>query len=383
MRFSVDAHAIGRHQTGNEVYVRNLLRAFAALDKKSDFVAYYSAHDAPGQIPERFLTRRVSSNPFVRLGVELGQRVRRDKPDLLHVQYTSPLACSAPVVATVHDVSFLERPEFFPPSQAMQLRWTVKRTVRRAAWVITVSEFSRRSIENAYGPLNGRISVIPNGGSTLFRPVAREVASAWVSQHMNVRSPFVLTVGDLQPRKNQLGLIHAFADMIRAHPELPHHLVLAGKDTWHSGEVHQAAKASGAGDRIRFTGLVTDDELRHLYGACELFVFPSFYEGFGLPILEAMACGRAVACSNTSAMPEVANAAGILFDPHSKEEIVRAMLDLLLNPELRLRMERLGLKRAAQFTWERTARQTLDVYYQVAGARRRAANVKKAKTLPV
>ncbi|HBY62534.1 MAG TPA: hypothetical protein DEH78_22150 [Solibacterales bacterium] len=383
MRFSVDAHAIGRHQTGNEVYVRNLLSGFAALDKESEFFAYYSAVDAPGGIPERFHARRVSSNPFVRLGAHLGHRVRQDRPDLLHVQYTAPLHCAAPVVATVHDVSFLERPEYFPPAQAMQLRWTVKRTVARAAWVVTVSEFSRRCIENAYGPLEGRISVIPNGGSTLYRPMAREVAAAWVARRMNVQAPFLLTVGDLQRRKNQIGLIEAFADLVRTHPELPHHLVLAGKDTWHSAAVHQAAARSGAGERIRFTGLVTDEELRHLYGACDLFVFPSFYEGFGLPILEAMGCGRAVACSNTSAMPEVANAAGILFDPHSKEEMARALLDLLLNPELRMRMERLGLKRAAQFTWERTARQTLDVYYRVAGARRERARAKREKSLPV
>jgi glycosyltransferase involved in cell wall biosynthesis len=115
---------------------------------------------------------------------------------------------------------------------------------------------------------------------------------------------------------------------------------------------------------------VEDSDLLLFYGACDLFVFPSFYEGFGLPILEAMACGRAVACSRLTAMPEVANAAGILFDPGSREEIARAMLDILLDPELRARLERLGVQRAAAFSWEKSAARTLQVYYEVAGQSR-------------
>ena len=131
--------------------------------------------------------------------------------------------------------------------------------------------------------------------------------------------------------------------------------------------MHQAAKKSLVKDRIHFTDYVNEKELMELYSACEIFVFPSFYEGFGLPILEAMACGRAVACSNTSAMPEVADSAGLLFNPGSTAEIVRAMRDLLLNPELRQRMERLGQKNAAQFSWARTAQMTLEVYHEAVG----------------
>jgi glycosyltransferase involved in cell wall biosynthesis len=130
---------------------------------------------------------------------------------------------------------------------------------------------------------------------------------------------------------------------------------------------------SPARDRVRFAGFVDDADLVKFYGACELFVFPSFYEGFGLPILEAMACGRAVACSRLTAMPEVANAAGILFDPGSRESIARAMLDILRDPELRARLERLGQHRAAGFSWEKSAAQTLEVYYDVAGRRPRRA----------
>ena len=130
----------------------------------------------------------------------------------------------------------------------------------------------------------------------------------------------------------------------------------------------EAAKQSRVADRIIFTGFVNDADLLQFYNACDMMVFPSFYEGFGLPILEAMACGRAVACSNTSSMPEVANAAALLFDPENIGEITRAMKDVLIDAGLRTRMERLGLHRASLFTWERTAQKTLEIYREVAGA---------------
>ena len=372
MRFSVDAHAIGQHLTGNETYIRNLLNGFAALDHDADFVTYLS-RDLPCQdLPDRFLKRQVSVNPFVRLGFDIPRRLRQDRPDLLHVQYTAPVFCSTPIVVSVHDVSFLEHPEYFTPFRSAQLRYTVRRTVRAAARVLTVTEFSKRSILAAYGLPEEKIAVLPNGVSGDFRPIAREMAQRSLRSSREFRAPFILTVGDLQPRKNHLGLIRAFEDLLAAYPQLPHHLVVVGKDTWYSPTILAAASKSSASPRIHFTGFVSEQELLQLYGACDLFVYPSFYEGFGLPIIEAMASGRAVACSNTSGMPEVADSAALLFDPHSVEDMVLAMRDLLLNPELRMRMERLGTQRAAMFSWDRTAARTLDLYYEVAGSRGRA-----------
>ena len=147
MKFSVDAHAIGRQLTGNEVYVRNLLSGFAALDAESEFITYLSVDERSPWVPARFATRRVSANPFVRLGFELSSNLRQDRPDLLHVQYTAPLRCPVPVVVSVHDVSFLEHPEFFPRSRALQLRWSVNRTVRSAAKILTLSDFSSAAIQ--------------------------------------------------------------------------------------------------------------------------------------------------------------------------------------------------------------------------------------------
>jgi glycosyltransferase involved in cell wall biosynthesis len=218
-----------------------------------------------------------------------------------------------------------------------------------------------------------KVVTVPIAANPTFRPLPRERSQREVRDRLNIDGPFILTVGDLQPRKNQIGLIQAFEGLVQSHPQIRHKLVLAGKDTWFAPQIRQAAKTSRVADRIVFTGFVEDDDLLRLYNACDCFVFPSFYEGFGIPILEAMACGRAVTCSNAASMPEVADGAGLLFDPQSKSEIARALADILLDSELRARLERLGLQRAALFAWNRTAERTIEIYQDVAQTRRSPA----------
>jgi glycosyltransferase involved in cell wall biosynthesis len=382
MRFAIDAHAIGRRLTGNEVYVRSLINAMAAEGQAWELMAYVSSEEASQTLAAGVRTSRVATNPFLRLGADLSTKVWKDQPDLLHVQYTAPLACPVPVVATVHDVSYLEHPEYFTRERALQLKWTVRRTVQRAAKILTGSESARNSILKVYGELaEDKVVVVPIAASPAFRRISRESAAAAVRDRFSLAAPFLLGVGDLQPRKNQIGLIRAFARLVREFPQFPHNLVLAGKATWFAPRVYQAARDSGVADRIRFLGFVSDQELLHLYNACDVFVFPSYYEGFGIPVLEAMACGRAVICSNTSSLPEVADGAALLFDPYSVNEMVRAMADLLLDSELRSRMERLGIQRAAQFSWKRAAQETLDVYYTVAESTRATVPVAGSPTV--
>lgn len=365
MHFAVDAHAIGRRLTGNEVYVRNLLSNFALLDQESTFTAFYSVASATQVIPDRFLARRVAANPFVRLGFDFPRLLRRQRYDLLHVQYTAPLACAVPAVVSVHDVSFLECPSYFRKSRALQLMFTVAQTVRRAARILTPSEFSRERVIHHYKLPEDRVVTIPMAVSPAFRPIQRELAAGRIAESYGIQQRFVLHVGDLQPRKNHLGLIAAFAELVRSYPQLPHHLVLVGKHTWFAEQVIGAVKASGIENRIHLIGFVPDEDLVNFYNACDAFAFPSYYEGFGMPILEAMACGRAVVCSHTSSMAEVGNATALLFNPDSRAEIMRSLRDLLLDHDLRRRFERMGLQRAAQFTWYNTASKTLNVYYDV------------------
>lgn len=378
IRFAVDAHAIGQRLTGNEVYIRSLLRAFATVDKESEFLAYVSEPGAERWIPERFQVRSVAANPWRRLGWDLARLLRADEPDLVHVQYTAPLLTKVPTVVTVHDVSFLDFPEYFTPTRRLQLALTVSRSVKKAARIITVSEFSRNAMIRVYGLEPAKVRVIPNAANPDFRVVGREGAHRRVKQSVHFDAPFIFSIGDLQPRKNHIGLIAAFAQLLTEHPQMPHHLVLAGQETWFAPKVKEVARASGFGSRIHFTGFVEDPELLQLYNACECFVFPSFYEGFGLPILEAMACGRAVACSNTSAMPEVAGGAALLFDPRQTGAIKRALSDILMDTQLRGRLEGLGTRRAALFNWEKSARATLEVYREVVNATRHGSNLTNA-----
>lgn len=379
MRIAIDAHAIGRRLTGNEVYVRSLLNALAGRVENCEILAYVSEPEASAFVSRRIRIRRVASNPCVRLGFGLASRVRRDRPDLLHVQYTAPVGCPVPVVATVHDVSYLEHPEFFTRQRAWQLRLTVARTVRRAAKILTGTDAARNAILRMYPALDEhKVMVVPLAASPEFRPISRVAAAAAVRAQYGLGQPYILSVSDLQPRKNHIGLIRAFARMANAFPQLPHQLVIVGKPTWFSDRVLDAARTSGVRERIRFLGFVPDADLLQLYNACDCFVFPSFYEGFGLPALEAMACGRAVVCSDASALPEVVDGAAILFDPYAIDEVVRALADVLLDAELRGRMERLGIQRAAHFSWQKTAQQTMEAFHQAVDHRPQHANVAPA-----
>src|SRR6476660_1839244 len=167
MRFAVDAHAIGRHLTGNEVYVRSLLNAFGAQDRDCEFIAYVSTEEARRHVPSRIRTRLIARNPFLRLGFDLARKVREDRPDLLHVQYTAPVGCPVPVVVSVHDVSFLEHPEYFKRGRAWQLQQTVKRTVKRAAKILTGTDFARNSILRVYGDLEeDKVVVVPHAAAS-------------------------------------------------------------------------------------------------------------------------------------------------------------------------------------------------------------------------
>jgi glycosyltransferase involved in cell wall biosynthesis len=275
MRFAVDAHAIGRHLTGNEVYVRSLLREFGEMDRTSEFIACISEPEAERWLPQRFDIRRVSADPFRRLGWDLRRAVKAARADILHVQYTAPVGVRVPVIVTVHDVSFLEHPEFFTLPRRSQLRFTVKRTVKTSSGIITVSEFSRRAILRYYDVSPDKVHVIPNAANPYFRVTNRDRARCVVRNRLRLDAPFVLSVGDLQPRKNHIRLIEAFARLLSTHPKLTHHLLLTGKDTWFGEKVRNAAESSGVASRIHFTGFVDDSELLDLYNACDCFVFPS------------------------------------------------------------------------------------------------------------
>lgn len=362
MKVGIDIHAIGMRQTGNETYIRNLVENLAALGLPLDYVFY---HTLPPEVYAEFtwktgLRRLRPHNPLVRIPLGFPLVLLRDRIDLAHFQYVAPPLCPCPTVVTVHDISFELFPENFHPLERKRMQWLVPFSARKAAHVITVSEFSRRAIMQRYGVPEQRISVTHEGVSDNFRQ-ARD--AAWVASRtarFGLAKPYVLGVGNLQPRKNLERLLKAFARLRGA--GVAWDLVLVGQTAWHGQRVHALVRDLGITDAVRFTGYLGEEELIALYRQAAVFAFPSLYEGFGLPVVEAMACGAPVLTSNAASLPEVAGDAAILVDPYSENEIHDGLRRLVEDGDLRAELSARGKLQAARYSWRSTAAQTAEIY---------------------
>lgn len=364
----LDGDTLGRRRTGDESYLTSLVRAFGRLDSAHDYTMYVrDAEAARRLLPElsgwRFQAVRPRSiylrHPF---GFPLALRCW--PVDLLHVQYFVPPFCRCSVVITVHDVSFAARPEFFTARDRLLLNALVPRSLRRADRIITDVQYTRNELVRLYGLDPERIEVIPLAADPRYRQLDREACRESVNERHGFSGPFLLYVGTLQPRKNVQTLIEAYA-RFRRESGLGYKLLIVGKLKYKFGPVFEAIERSGVQDDILFAGFVPDDELPRYYNAADLFVFPSRYEGFGLPVLESMACGTPVITTTSSSLPEVAGSAAILVDSEDVEGFCRAIARVLTEPELARRMQADGLAQAAAFSWDRTARDTLAVYSKV------------------
>lgn len=282
-----------------------------------------------------------------------------------------PFWTPCPRVGTFHDISILHVPGKYDWVHHVYNLRVMPALVRRLTHVITISECSRRDLVDYVGVPEERITVVPEAADTTrYYPRDHGECLARVSMRHGLKRPYVLFISRIDhPGKNHARLIRAFSRLKTAE-DLPHQLVLAGSDWNRAEEVHAAAAASPYAKDIVFTGFVPDDAVPDLYGGAEVFVFPSLFEGFGLPILEAMASGVPVACSNTSSLPEVAGDAAVFFDPLDESAIEDALCRLLTQEVLRKDCIERGLKHAAQFSWERCARQTVEVLERTAAAAR-------------
>ncbi len=367
LRIAIDAHSVGTGLAGNESYVTNLVEALAELDSVNSYTLYVTKREAVERFENRWphvsVRRTLPHTPLVRIPVTLAAELRRRPVDLLHVQYTAPPLAPCAVVATIHDLSFEHLPETFKRRSRAQLRLTVRRTARAAAHVIVPSEHTRRDISETYGLAPSRVSVTPLAAPAHFAPVNDEREVRRVRELYGISGDYVLTVGSIQPRKNLARLVRAYAGLRRARPQanLPK-LVLVGKRAWLYGETLRAIEESGIGDLTVLTGYVSESDLPALYTGALCFVYPSYFEGFGLPPLEAMQCGAAVVAGNLTSLPEVVGPAGILVDPFDESALAAAVSRLIDDRDLRERLRAAGLERARQFTWRETARLTLLAY---------------------
>jgi glycosyltransferase involved in cell wall biosynthesis len=371
LHIAIDAHSVGSGLAGVETYITNLIEALAASGEANRYTLYVtrglSGDRFAGRWPHVSVRRTLPHTPLIRIPITFPVELRRYPADLLHVQFTAPPFAPCPVVATIHDLSFEHLPETFNRRSWMQLRLTVRRTARTAAHIIAPSEFSRRDLIETYAVAPERVSVTHAAAAPHFQPADAD-AVAEARRRYGIDDEYVLAVGSIQPRKNLVRLVRAYSDLRRrrSHDKLPQ-LVLVGKRAWLYGETLRAVEQSGVASNVIFTGYVPESDLPALYSGALCFVYPSYFEGFGLPPLEAMQCGAAVVAGDRTSLPEVVGDAGLLVNPFDEDAIGAAIASLIDDGELRARLGARGRERAAQFSWAQTARQTLQVYEQAIG----------------
>jgi glycosyltransferase involved in cell wall biosynthesis len=375
MRIAIDAHSVGARLGGNETYATNLIEALAEIDQVNQYILYVTKQSAVERFANRWpnfaVRMTLPHTPLVRVPLTLSRELRRNPVDVLHVQYTAPPFVPCPIVTTIHDLAFEHHPETFNRRSWMQLRLTVRWTARRSAQIVTISEYSRRDITKTYGIASDLITVTPVAASKTFERVTGETELERVRETYGIEGDYIFSLCSIQPRKNLVRLIEAYSLLRRIQPEgkLPQ-LVLAGKRAWLDNETMRAAQRDEVSANIRFTGYVADEHLSALYSGATCFVYPSYFEGFGLPVLEAMKCGTPVIAGNRTSIPEVAGEAALLFDPFDVNSLVEALKRILNDSQYRATLSAKGLQRASEFSWQTTARLTLAIYEKAAARTR-------------
>jgi glycosyltransferase involved in cell wall biosynthesis len=369
VRFGIDSHSAEREGEGNSTYIRNLISALLATPGDDDFALFaadagHAFYEALHPRERARVVRVPQGRRLARLGWALAQAASQQRVDGLHVQYVAPLGYRGPLVVSVHDLGFLHVPESFPVSLRLALRVLVPRSMERASRIITISEFTRRDILTRYRIQPERIVVTPLGADARFHPRATTEAVAVLGRY-GLQPGFVFSLGRLNRRKNLARVLEAYANLRRdGLVEAP--LVIGGKPDYGVQETLRRAEAAGERSSVRFTGLIPDEDLPVFYSAAACFVYPSLFEGFGLPVLEAMACGTPVVASNRTALPELVADAALSVDPENVEALGEAMSRILVDKDLSTDLSRRGLARSRQFSWEETARRTLATYGEAA-----------------
>jgi glycosyltransferase involved in cell wall biosynthesis len=384
MRIGLDGLPLTAAKTGVGHYTDELARALANAEPSSQFeIIYPSTYSTIQQdeLPPNLRLNRVRVGPLGRhwWSAGLPRYIRHSKLELFHgTNYDVPLWRRCATVLTIHDLSQLLHSETHEKRSVSRAQRRLPLMSRTADVIITPTESVRVDVCALLNASPGKVFAIPEAARACFKPLAfAETANA--RRRLGIGDDFLLTVGTLEPRKNLSVLIGAFAELAREKPESTTQLVIAGGRGWLSSPLFEAIQKSPVRERIILTDYLHDDDLQALYSSCSAFVYPSIHEGFGLPPLEAMACGAAVIASRIPALEETTGAAALLFDPRSVSELTRNILELLDNENARRELAAAGQRRAAEFSWEKTARLTWGVYEE---AVRRFDKAKAAASSP-
>jgi glycosyltransferase involved in cell wall biosynthesis len=374
MRIAIDLSPAVHQKAGLGRYARTLAEHLTALDHGNEYIAFAYGRPAQDALPPslRMLPRAnipLDVRPWrmgVWLGHALGLSLDRVLPrvDIFHAtEHLLPPLKNARTVFTLHDLIFQFFPEFHLPLNRWFLRNAMPHFLRRADAIIAVSECTKRDAMQFYHVPADKITVIYEGVNPALRPATDPNVIAAARARYAHNQPFLLFLSTIEPRKNIPALVDAL-QVLRARG-LPHRLLVAGRRGWLYQGVFEHVRQAGMESQVDFLDYVPDADLPALFAACDAFVFPSLYEGFGLPPLEAMACGAPVVCSNTSSLPEVVGDAALCVNPRDVGEIAAAVERVIHDDRLRAELRAKGIARAAQFSWERAARETLNVYQEV------------------
>jgi glycosyltransferase involved in cell wall biosynthesis len=365
-RVAIDAHVVGRRQTGNETYVVELAGALARRDDVEP-IAYVDSGTRWPRPGAPLLRELRWTSRLLRIPLELPVRARQDRARILQVQYVAPPVAGIPLAVVVHDVSYLDLPDGFPRLTSLRMRATISASVRKANLVITGSDFTAERLMDAYRLGPDRVVVTPYGVDPRWRPLPA-AESAQIIAEAGVRLPqrFVLAIGNVHPRKNIPRLIRAVA-ALRSDGFGDVELVLVGQHQWGGTDVARAIDDVGGDGWIHPTGYVEHRTLVAMTGRASVVAYPSLYEGFGLPVLEALACGAPVVCSDRTSMREVAGDAAILVAPESVDAIADGLRIALADPAVREVASLRGPAHAAAYTWDRCAEATVAAYRRILG----------------
>jgi glycosyltransferase involved in cell wall biosynthesis len=340
------------------------------VDKKNDYTLYAKNLDHPFyrifRDSENFRLKSLKyKRPILGIPLSLAKESYVDKLDILHVQYNGPPVHRGKLIVTIHDLAFIHFPETFDRFQRYRLKILVPMNAKKAKKILCGSRYSKKDISEYYKIEESKIEVTPYGFTPYENVAEREgEKSKNILAKYGIQEKYIFSLGRLNERKNLSSLIFAYKGL-RDAGSLDFKLAIGGKKDFLFGKVLSEIKSSGYENDIILTGYIDDKDLPVLFRNAEFFVYPSLFEGFGLPPLEAMAYGCPVITSDVSSIPEVVGDAGILIDPNSVEEISSAMKKIVSNPDLKEEMRKKGSEQAKLFDWETTARKTLDIYEQV------------------
>ena len=368
MRVAIDARKL--HDFGIGTYIRNLLRQLARLDHDTEYVLLCQESDlgVAAQLGPNFrAVLEPSPNYSLREQIHVPWVVLREKPDVYHApHYVLPAGVRCRKVVTIHDCIHLMFPQYLPNRAAYAYaKTTMWAAARRSDRILTVSEASKRDILHFFNVPPQKVSVIYNAIDERFSVAPREEDVNRVRERYQLDQRFVLYVGNIKPHKNLVRLIEAFAELRRS-PDLEDvKLLIIGDEISKLPALRRAVHRHKLHKFVRFLGYLPDETLAILYRLANVFVFPSLYEGFGLPPIEAMASGAPVVTSNVSSLPEVTGDAAMLVDPYEVDSIVSGIRRVLTDPSLAAEMRQKGFARAREFSWERSVEQTLRVYQEL------------------